>query len=194
MSETLDQKLAVEEFKQMHELIRQREGAMNQTLSLIITAFSGILAVMSAFVFKDHDKESIIYCYLFLCVQPFLVFGLAVLTSHRDDQYRMGLFLMVFYEELRGDGPKWHVHLARFRQLEAGESQDSVTLIVWSLYSISSALYVASLHYHNYYILMNSVLLIPTAIWIRYQNGRFLRDRSYIADLWRKLRDTPEKR
>jgi len=85
MGESIADKLAVEEFKQIHEHMRQHETAMSQILTVTTTASTTLLAGTAAFVFQSSQKNALIYCYLILAPIPFLIFMLNILTSHRLD-------------------------------------------------------------------------------------------------------------
>jgi hypothetical protein len=189
MSDSLTNKLALEEFKQMREDLRKREEAMHQILTFTTTAFTALLATASAFIFQHPEAHSIVYSYVFLIVQSVLIFGLAMMASHRDDVYRIGYYIMVFYEERYG-GAEWHIHLTKLREVATDESLDPVTLIFWSLFMVSSAIFLLSLNYHNNSIVLNAPWLVVTGLWLRCQTNEFHKDRSYIKAHWVSVRDS----
>ncbi len=121
MAEAISDKLAVEEFKQMHEHMRQREAAMGELLTVTTAGAMTLLAATAAVVFQSLPSSPLVYCYILLLPIPFIILMLSILTLHRLDIYRMGYYLNVFYEEKYG-GAEWGIRSFRFRELRKGES------------------------------------------------------------------------
>src|SRR5208282_4573418 len=172
MAETIAEKLAVEEFRQLHEHMRQRETAMGQILTVSTTGATTLLVATAAFVFQSLENKSLLYCYILLLPIPFLIFTLDIITAHRLDIYRMGYYLTIFYEEKYG-GAEWGIRSFRFRELRRGESQDAVTLVFWSLFAVSSALFITAISLHGTRLFLNTLILIPLALWMAHQHRKF---------------------
>jgi hypothetical protein len=64
MTEAISDKLVVEEFKQMHEHMRQRETAMGQLLTVTTTGAMTLLAATAAVVFHSLQSSPLVYCYI----------------------------------------------------------------------------------------------------------------------------------
>jgi hypothetical protein len=187
MTGALAEKLAMEEFEQLYEDIRQREVAMTQILAFTITGFTALTTAISAFVFQNHQKESVVYSYLILITQPTLAFSLAMLSGHRDDIIKIEYYIGVFYEE-KYDKVKWITRKAKFKLFDPSNSHDATSLIFWTLFAISSGLFISSLYYHNS-SLINSALILGPATLMFTQHKRFHRSRSSIRDTWCLIRD-----
>jgi len=188
MTDAFSEKLILEEFEQLYEDIRQREVAMTQILSFTTTGFTALTTAISAFVFQPHQRESVIYSFLILITQPTLAFSLAMLSSHRDDILRAEYYVDVFIEERYG-GVGWITNKSKFYTVKSGgRSHDATSLIFWTLFSISSGLFISSIFYHNA-SLLNAVFIIGPGALLFAQNKKFHRDRSYIRDTWCRIRD-----
>jgi hypothetical protein len=59
MGSALADKLAAEEFKQIHQDLKQREGAVQQVLNITVTGTTTLLTLCAAFVFQIHPSELI---------------------------------------------------------------------------------------------------------------------------------------
>lgn len=175
MAEIIAEKLAVEEFRQLHEHMRQHETAMGQMLTVSTTGATTLLVATAAFVFQSLENKSLVYCYILLLPIPFIIFMLDIITAHRFGIYRMGYYITVFYEEKYG-GAEWGIRSFRFRELQKGESQDAVTLVFWSLFVMSSALFVTSVSLHGTMVFLNTLILIPLALWMAHQHRKFHQD------------------
>ena len=187
MTDTLAEKLTMQEFEQLYEDIRQREVAMTQILSFTITGFTALTTAISAFVFQNHQKETVVYSYLILATQPTLAFSLAMLSGQRDDIFRAEYYLEVFYEARYG-GASWVTNKTKFQSVSSGRSHDATSLIFWTLFAISSGLFISALYYHNSWLINILLLLGPGALMLA-QHKKFHRDRSSMRDTWCRIRD-----
>ena len=183
----LTDSLVVEEFSQVHEHLRKREEAMNQLLTLTVTGATTLLAAIAAFVFQfainNPNKLTITLCYLLLAPILFLFFVLPMLSLHRDDIFKIGYYIEIFFEQRFG-GAMWHMSLDRLRQQLKGESQDLAVLALWTLFFISSALFSVSLAFLKNYSLLHMLTLAPLLIVMIFQHRKFMRDRSYFKRAW----------
>lgn len=118
--DAIKSKLRVEEFNQIHQHLRQREEAMNQLLNLTATGTTTLLAAIAAFVFQaaasSPERILVWHCYLFVLPVPLVIFGLSMLCAHRDDIFKMGYYISVFYEDAAG-GPAWGIRIENLRTL-----------------------------------------------------------------------------
>ena len=185
MTDTLADQLTVQEFEQLYEDIRQREVAMTQILSFTITGFTALTTAISAFVFQNHGKETVIYSYLILITQPTLAFSLAILSGHRDDIIMAEYYIELFYE-LKHGGAGWVTRKTKFRSFHAGRSHDATSLIFWTFFAISTGLFVSSLYFHNASLLNTALTLGPGAL-LFVQHRKFNRDRSPMRDTWERI-------
>jgi hypothetical protein len=185
MEASLVSKLLVEEFIQMYELLRQREESMNQLLNLMATGTTTLLAAIAAFVLQvagsSPDKLLVWHCYLLLLPAPLTIFGLSILTSHRDDIYKIGYYIKVFFEEKIG-GAAWHIRLENVRNL--GESQDPVLVIMWTLLAIMATLFAICLHLVACSSRLHLLSLIPFVIFMAIQHYRFMRSHRSVEQAW----------
>lgn len=190
MEPSISERLAIEEFNQLHQHMRQREEAMNQLLNLSVTGSTTILAAVAAYAFQLStavpNKLEVYHCYLFLAVMPVLVFGLAMLAAHRTDIYRMGYYLNVFFEE-RWGGAEWGVRSFRFRELMKGESQDPIALVFWSLFAAASSLFLFCLSLTNSLAWPHAIALLPFAFALAVQHRSFRKDRRPMKAVWQAV-------
>jgi hypothetical protein len=188
--------LRTEEFIQIHEHIRQRDGSMSNILTLVVTATTTMLAAVAALVFplttNTPNKVSVWYCYLFLTPLPLLIFGFSILSSHRDDIYRMGFYLHIFVEETYG-GASWHVRLAALRKRIRGESHDPSLGIIWSLFALSSFLFLFSIHFASLSMGLYALILILPFAALAYQHRRFTASRSHFGSEWAAVKRAEER-
>jgi hypothetical protein len=171
----------------MHEHLRKREEAMNQLLTLTVTGATTLLAALAAFVFQfattNPDKLTVTLCYLLLAPIPFLFFALAMLSSQRDDIFKIGYYIKVFFE-LGIGGAMWGVSLDRLRQDVRGESQDPAAFALWAIFLISSALFCVSLTFLKGWAVAHALIVAPLLFAMLFEHRRFMKDRSYMERAW----------
>ncbi len=189
--ERLAEKLALDEFAQMHEHIRKREEAMNHLLTMTVTGGTTFLGAIAAFVFQlgiaTPEKLSIPICYLLLFPIPFVLFALSTLSSHRDDIFKMGYYIKVFIEEPVG-GAMWHRRLESLREKISGESQDPTAWALWCLFLVSSGLFCISVIFLKegaFHHCSTVIVLIGAMVGL---HRRFLRNRGDIEKSWQEIK------
>lgn len=191
---SLRARLRAEEFAQMHQHLRQREEAMNQLLNLTATGATTLLAAIAAFVFQaataSPERVLIWHCYLFLLPVPLIIFGLSMLSAHRDDIFKMGYYIKVFFEDASG-GPAWHIRLEPLRRL--GESQDPALMVMWSLFAVATTLFAVGLSIVEGDAIFHLLTIVPLFAWMVMQHSRFMRKRQYIECAWRSIREQEEQ-
>jgi hypothetical protein len=96
---------------------------------------------------------------------------------------------MVFHEEEYG-GAGWNTNLTAFRRLHRGEANDAISQLYWSVFTISSVMFVTSLAIHHA-SLINAVVLIPLILWMFWQTRAFHRKHNDILTVWRQVKSDP---
>jgi hypothetical protein len=188
----LAEKLALEEYKQLHEHIRQREGAMVTILNIAAAGGTTLLAATLGTFFKLYydqpEKMSVLLCYLFLVPMPLLCFSLSMLSAHRDDQYRIGFFLEVFYENRFG-GATWHQALRWYRSKGRRESHDPSALVIWAIALASAFAFIAALvafikNGRPPHVIVHALSLVPVFLFMTWQHRRFMDERRDLIKPW----------
>lgn len=171
---------------------------MGHILNLMATASTTLVAAIAAFVFQSYGaspaKFSLWECYLFLLPIPLMIFCLAMLSAHRDDIFKMGYYVKVFFEEQFG-GAGWVVRLDALRHL--GESQDPAILVVWSLFAVATVLFTLSLYFLRQSSYLHLLALIPFVLGMVVQHRKFMRNRESMMTAWevvRRYEGTPNLR
>ncbi|SAL51284.1 hypothetical protein AWB72_05423 [Caballeronia concitans] len=109
-----------------------------------------------------------------------------MLTAHRDDIFKIGYYINVFFEE-RFSGPAWHIRLAHLRYM--GESQDPAVYVAWTLFSFNSILFVISIFIWTKEVSPHALVIVPVFFVMLWQSKQFLKNRDYIKDAWIDVRN-----
>lgn len=144
-------RLVTEEFKQMHEHMREHEKAMSTLTIVMITASATLLSAVGIFYLRFYSIDSVdpngldlVFSYLFLAPPVIVIPLMAAIRGHRESLYKMGLYIKVFLEgaETRA---RWHKRLEHYQQRVCGESHDSVPHFAWAITAISYAFFCLAL-------------------------------------------------
>ena len=162
---------------------------MNQLLNLTATGATTLLAAIAAFVFQaataSPERVLIWHCYLFLLPVPLIIFGFSMLSAHRDDIFKMGYYIKVFFEDSSG-GPAWHIRLEPLRSL--GESQDPSVMVMWCLFGAASVLFCVGLSLLGGTAIPHLIAIVPLFVGMVVQHSAFMRKRQYIEAAWRNVK------
>lgn len=192
--------LISEEYKQMHEHLREHEKAISTLTIVMITASATLLSAVGILYLRFHSAGQrdigLTFSYLFLS-PPILVIPLmAAIRGHRASLYKMGIYIKVFLEG-EETGANWHRRLERYQLHIRGDSQDSVPYFAWVISAISYVLFTFSLseiqaaslaHYF-----LAAVVLVPLLAMQHYRHNKVKRIED-IERIWRIVRDEEELR
>jgi hypothetical protein len=192
------QQFKLEEFRQLHEHIRNFETTLGTILTASLVACTTLLTAISAWFIETYRAEpqriTTTFCYLFLSPAFLSLLTLALISSYKTAVYRNGYYIKVFFEEA-GEGARWHVNLVEYRKLgnvflrrAFGEHGDPAPLMLWALLVISAGFFFFALfttgHLRAWHFVTPAVL--GTAMIL--QHLAFVSDRSQIEDNWREVR------
>ena len=146
------QEFKIEEFKQLHEHIRNFETTLGTICTGSLAACTALLTAIFGWLYgSEGGRLATPLCYIFLCPALLSVLALFLISSYKSAIYRNGFYIKVFFEEA-GTGAQWHLHLVKFRTIKTslverilGEHGDPAALMFWPLFVISIGLYVGSL-------------------------------------------------
>ena len=184
--------LLKEEFKELHQHLREHEKIITSLTIVMITASVTMLSLVGIFYFRMFSEGSlnIYFSYLFLTPILIVIPLLNSLRGHRESLYKMGLYIKVFYEE-RFDGPAWHVRQEMYIKEKKSQSQDSVPYFAWVILFISYVFYIATLSqntdFHSAHYFGALLLLVPILI---FQHRKFSSVKGgEIEAAWRRAKD-----
>ena len=148
----LRQEFELEEFKQLHEHIRNFETTVGAICIGSLTACTALLTAITGWLYGgQRGPLTVLQCYLFLSPALLAVLVLLLISSYKSAIYRNGYYLKVFFEET-GSGADWHIHLVNFRKIKTsliekilGEHGDPAALMFWPWFAISIGLYFGGL-------------------------------------------------
>jgi len=196
------QQFKLEEFKQLHEHIRNFETAQSTCFTISLVACTTLLTATSAWFFEmyrtEPNKITAALCYPFLSPAFLSVLTLALISSYKTSIYRNGYYIKVFFEEA-GEGARWHINLVEFRKLAhsthveyrklaSAEHGKPAALVLWALHGISIGLFTLGLLLASHPCPLHFALPLPFVIAMILQHEAFLSNREKIEDAWRLIR------
>jgi hypothetical protein len=188
-------KLDSEEFKQMHDHLREHEKAITLLTTVMVTTSVALLSAVGVFYFSLRSTHSnfvtpILSC-LLLAPAVLIVPLVASITGHRASLYKIGLYIKVFCE-CQESGAMWHRRLQGYQASIKGESNDVVPFFAWTIFAISYLFYVCSLAELESVLLSHYVLplviLIPILV-VQHVRHNAIKNISNMEAAWDKVRD-----
>jgi hypothetical protein len=194
MFKTNSLQLASEEFKQLHEHIREYERSIGQLTIVMITASAALLSAIGLFYFRLRSFEdvetNVAFSYLFLSPAIVVMPLMATIKAHRTSLYKIGLYIKVFFEGEYG-GAFWHRRLEKYQEHAKGESQDKVPYFSWVITFISYAFFffsLAQLPHVNQIHYFAPIMLVPLLIF-QHINHNEMKDIKKIESVWVKVKN-----
>ncbi|HTT63931.1 MAG TPA: hypothetical protein VMG35_18895 [Bryobacteraceae bacterium] len=182
----------LEEFRQLHEHIRNFESALSSIFTISLPAATTLLTAIAGWFYDNYANvpapAKVPLCYLFLSPALLSLLTLDLISSYRTAIYRNGYYIKVFFEEA-GEGAHWHIDLMDYRGLGKlrGEHGTPASLMLWLLLVLSIGLFVIALVL-THSSLWHTAVLVPLGAAMVVQQQRFVSGRAKIEDAWHEVR------
>ncbi len=185
--------LVSEEFKQLHEHLREHEKASSNLTIVMATASATLLSAVGIFYVRLYSENpegiNLAFSYLFLSPSLIVIPLMAAIRGHRESLYKIGLYIKVFYESYES-GALWHRRLEDYRKHIKSESHDSVPYFAWIIAIISYAFFAFSLSQlrmiDSWHYFMVLIVLIPL-LGLQHYRHNAIKNNS-IEDIWKKVK------
>lgn len=186
------QQFKLEEFRQLHEHIRNFESALSSIFTVSLPASVTLLTAITVWFFKTEYSTvpgpvKLALCYLFLSPALLSLLTLDLISSYKTSVYRNGYYIKVFFEEA-GAGAHWHLDLVEYRKL--GRVRDEhgtpASYMLWAVFGISIGLFVLALMLTGS-SLAHLAALLPLGVAMAIQQERFVSDREKIEEAWHEV-------
>ena len=187
--------LLSDEFKQIHDHLREHEKAINSLTIVIATVSAALLSAVGIFYFRLYSINptglNVAFSYLFLSPSLIVIPIMSAIHGHRESLYKMGLYIKVFFES-KESGAMWHKRLEKYQASIKGESNDSVPYFAWVICLITYTFFAFSLSQLEqvekaHYIIPAAILF--TILAIQHYKHNQLKNIEKMESIWRNVKN-----
>lgn len=190
--------LVLEEFRQLHEHMREHERAIVASTNLMIggstTLLSAIALIYSRTSVGSSELSGVLGSYLFLSPILIVLPMLGFIRGHRQSLMKMGAYINIHIEEQYKDA-RWGSKLKSYQTVKQGDSLDTVPVFAWILSLISVAMFswslsqAASVNPLHFILLPAGVFLVLA--WLHYLHSISSHMLTY-ETAWRSAKEQEE--